>query len=153
MARYFFDTSALVKRYHVEEGAEVVEGLFAEPGSSFVISRLGVTETLSAFALKVRTGQLSSDDYAVCRQKFLGEIGRRFLNVARLTVGNHRLADQLIHRYAPAHPFRTLDALQLSVALELHQQGRIEAFVSADASLSAIARLEGLKVLKPLAIS
>ena len=58
MAEYFFDTSALVKFYHAEEGTPRVAATFAEPGRKIRISALGFLETQSAFAMKVRVGAL-----------------------------------------------------------------------------------------------
>jgi hypothetical protein len=40
MARYFFDTSALVKRYHVEAGTDVVDRVIGEAGAELAIARL-----------------------------------------------------------------------------------------------------------------
>ena len=45
--------------------------------------------------------------------------------------------------------FRPLDALQLSVALNLHQTLPIDQFVCADHRLCVIALLEGLAVVNP----
>lgn len=56
MARYFFDTSALIKNYHVESGTAEVQRLLSESGSEIFISRLAWVETLSGFTTKVRTG-------------------------------------------------------------------------------------------------
>jgi hypothetical protein len=137
MARYFFDTSALVKRYRTEQGTDVVDGLFAEPRSIVVISRLGIVETVSALALKMRVGELSPEDYAISRRKFLGEVGHGNFNIVRLLVAHYRQAERLIDRYSPTRRFRTLDALQLSTAFDLHQQGRIDTFVCANAQLAA----------------
>jgi hypothetical protein len=39
MAYYFFDTSALVKRYHLEAGSSNVAKVLADPNSSDLISR------------------------------------------------------------------------------------------------------------------
>jgi hypothetical protein len=50
MARYFFDTSALVKRYHAESGSSEVRRLLTEPGADCLISRLATVEMLSGFA-------------------------------------------------------------------------------------------------------
>jgi len=44
---------------------------------------------------------------------------------------------------------RTLDALQLSVALQLHQTAPIDHFVCADQRLCEIAAREGLAVVNP----
>jgi uncharacterized protein len=151
MARYFIDTSALVKRYRLEPGTDAIDKLLLAPDSKIVISRLGITEAVSAFALKVRSGELSLEDYVVCRKKFLGEVGRGLLSVVQLLVSHYRMAEHLIDRHAPTRRFRTLDALQLSTAISLHQQGRIDTFVSADAPLCEIASLEGIEVFNPLA--
>jgi len=150
MAQYFFGTSALVKRYRPEQGTNVVDALFADTGSFFVISRLGIIETVSALALKVRTGELSIADYVVTRKKFLGEVSQGNLKVARLLASHYRHAERLVDRHATSHRFRSLDALQLSAALDLHQQGRIDKFVCADQALCEVASLEGLATLNPL---
>jgi uncharacterized protein len=55
----FWDTSALVKHYHQELGTPSVDNLLQAPGSVHVISRLGVTETFSVFAGKVRAGLIN----------------------------------------------------------------------------------------------
>jgi hypothetical protein len=44
---------------------------------------------------------------------------------------------------------RTLDALQLAVALDLRSQELLDHFVVADESLATIAAAEGLGVVKP----
>lgn len=46
MARYFFDTSALIKNYHVDTGTAEVQRLMTEPGVEPLISRLASVETL-----------------------------------------------------------------------------------------------------------
>lgn len=153
MPQYFFDTSALVKRYRTEAGTDAVDTLFADAASTFVISRLGIVETISALALKVRSGELSMDDYALTRKKFLGDVAQRNFTVVRLLVAHYRNAERLIDRHAPTQRFRTLDALQLSTASELRRQGRIDAFVCADQPLCEVAASEGLTVVNPLAHS
>lgn len=60
MARYFFDTSALAKNYHVESGTPRVQQILTHAGSQYFISRLAAVEMLSGFAKKVREGTLSS---------------------------------------------------------------------------------------------
>jgi hypothetical protein len=56
---------------------------------------------------------------------------------------------QLIRRLAPAQNLRTLDALQLAVALDLQRQGLVHQFICADQSLCAITAAEGLPVINP----
>jgi predicted nucleic acid-binding protein len=150
MGKYFFDTSALVKRYQPEQGTDVVDDLFADDTSSFLISRLAIVETISALALKVRSGDLPLANYTVARKSFLGDVSQRKLNVVRMLVRHYRTAERLIDRHGLSRRFRTLDALQLSVALDLHSRGLAEAFVCADVVLCALAEVEGLAALNPL---
>jgi predicted nucleic acid-binding protein len=63
---YFFDTSALVKRYHPEVGSSKVEAIFREHNRRIVMSRLTVVELQSAFALKIRTGQMNERSSVHC---------------------------------------------------------------------------------------
>jgi hypothetical protein len=60
MADFFWDTSALVKHYHPELGTSKVDELLQTAASRHAISRLGVTETFSVFAGKVRAGRAPS---------------------------------------------------------------------------------------------
>lgn len=73
MTRYFFDTSALVKRYHPEPGTQRVLAIFSEPAATVRVSRLALVECVSAFCLKVRAGQLAYDRLPAVR-KFLWEM-------------------------------------------------------------------------------
>ncbi len=49
---YYFDTSALVKRYHVEEGTSHVDRVFAEPDATFIIASITIAELTAAIARK-----------------------------------------------------------------------------------------------------
>ena len=54
IARYFLDSSALVKRYHRESGSPDVDQLLAAPDNQIIISRLALVELHSSFARLVR---------------------------------------------------------------------------------------------------
>ena len=56
---YFFDTSALLKRYHPEIGSNVVDAVFDLTDMIRVISDLSIIEFYSAFARRVRTGEVT----------------------------------------------------------------------------------------------
>ena len=60
------------------------------------------------------------------------------------------LAESLVERYAFEMQLRALDALQLALALELRESHLIDRFVTADAVLYEIAKLEGLAAINPL---
>jgi len=61
----------------------------------------------------------------------------------------YEMAETLIERRAFDNHLRTLDALQLAVALELRDQNLIDHFVAADRVLCGIAEREGLSVINP----
>ena len=150
MGSYYFDTSALVKHYRREAGTQVVERALAEAASTVVISRLCVVELVSAFALHVRMGEISQDDFAVARKRFFGDISSGLLLVANLKVAHFRQAERLIERHATARRLRTLDALQLSVAIDLFQSNRIDTLFTADAALRDVALLESVPTINPI---
>jgi predicted nucleic acid-binding protein len=149
MAGYFLDTSALVKRYQAEIGTAAVDAIFAEADRSLLVSRLGLVEAVSALALKVRTGEIQLPDFSIARKKLLGDVKGRSLAVVRVLVGHYRYAEQLIERYGLTRRLRTLDAVQLAIALECEAKGRVQSFVCADALLCEIAELEGMRTLVP----
>jgi hypothetical protein len=55
LARYFFDSSALAKRYHVELGTPKVLSIFGEPAHEIRMSKLSFIEIQLVFARKVRS--------------------------------------------------------------------------------------------------
>ncbi len=149
MSRYFFDTSALVKNYHAENGTADVQRILAEVGSEFLISRLATVEMLSGFAGKVRAGVFSSTDYGILRRRFLGDVRKRLLRPIRVVNVHYMSAGDLVGKHALSRQLRTLDALQLAVALHVHRSLPVDRFVYADQRLCDAAALEGLPVFKP----
>src|SRR3954447_16787991 len=149
MPRYLFDTSALVKNYHVESGTPQVQAILGTPGSEFFISRLSAVEMLSGFAGKVRTGALSSTDYGILRKRFLADVRRKTFRPLRVLNAHYQLAGDLIGKHAMSRQFRTLDALQFAVALHFHRSFSLDHFVCSDQRLCDVARLEGLSVIQP----
>lgn len=70
-----------------------------------------------------------------------------------MTDFHYRTAERLIRKYGPqlGQPrLRTLDALQLAVALEVHQHTPLDGFVAADDSLCGAASGEQLPTLNPV---
>lgn len=58
-------------------------------------------------------------------------------------------AISLLLRHGQNLPLRTLDALQLAVALDLKAQGLLDFFVCADETLCQVAEKEGITVVNP----
>jgi predicted nucleic acid-binding protein len=148
LPKYFLDTSALAKLYHKESGSEFMDRIIREPGSQCMISRLSIVEMESVLATKVRTGEI--DEIGV-------DIGRRCLRAdliqGRLLVGPpivaRHAARLLLIKFAASEGLRTLDALQLAVALDLKQDGDVSLFVAADQKLCRISPLAGCPAINP----
>jgi predicted nucleic acid-binding protein len=149
MAYYVFDSSTLGKHYHAEIGTAFVEALLHDPGAQHFMSRLTVVEIHSVFAGKVRTGVIAAADFQLLRVQLQNDIGRRLVRVLRMTDAHYQEAEGLLGRYGLLRRLRTLDALQLAVALDLHRRGMCDHFVCADQRLGEVAQQEGLSLLNP----
>jgi predicted nucleic acid-binding protein len=149
LAAYFFDTSALAELYHPEVGTPEVVEIAEAIGAQVRISRLTVVELRSVFAIKVRTQVVSRKDVRLLLRQFQEDVVSRKFHVFAVHESEFALAERLIEQYAFNKPLRTLDAVQLAVALGLRSQGLIDHFVAADAALREVAALEGLSVLDP----
>jgi hypothetical protein len=71
------------------------------------------------------------------------------IEVYSVTEDHFVMAERLIGQHSFSHRLRTLDALQLAVALDLTSQNLLDHFVVADQSLGTVAAAEGLKVINP----
>jgi predicted nucleic acid-binding protein len=149
LASYFFDTSAFVKYYHSEPGTAEVSRIFAEPDRRISISSLGFVEIQSAFPIKVRSGTLDQKHAGIQRARLMIDVAAGEIEVYRLSDQHLEAAEFLIGRHSFARRLRTLDALQLAIALELSHQNLLDHFVAADQALAEIASLEGLAVVNP----
>ncbi len=149
MAQYFFDTSAFAKYYHTELGSQRVNAISAEPNRQIRVSSLGVLETQSVFAMKVRVGELDRKAAGAQRAMMMLDIAAGTIVVHGLRLDHLVAAELLIGRHSFSRPLKTLDALQLAVAVELSENGLLDTFVVADKRLSEVASTEGLTVLNP----
>ena len=146
---YFFDSSALIKLYHPELGSERVTAMFGGPDRRIIISRLTGVELHSALALKTRTGHLDSERSAALRIRFLDDVASGGIALVAVSEFHYPAAERLIIRYGDRKGLRTLDALQLAVALELQDRVGVDALVAADKVFCDVAVLEGFAVLNP----
>lgn len=149
MPIYFFDTSALAKQYHPEVGTPEVNRIFEEKESRYVISRLSSVEIQSVFAGKARNKKITPDELRKLQQRFAVDLSSRRFQVLKVFPSHFREAERLIKKHAPTKSFRSLDALQLSFALELKKKGALDYFVCADDRFCVIAQDEGLSVINP----
>ena len=145
----FLDTSALAKLYHEELGSAAVQELFGVPDQAPYISRLGAIEMHSVLAGKMRTGEIANDAMELARRRFRSDVRKRRLRVVAMRVRHYELAERLLIVHGATNGLRTLDALQLALALDLHRNGLVDSCVTSDRVLIRVAPLEGVRVLSP----
>ncbi len=149
MTAHVFDTSALVKHYHTEPGTGAVEELFARPVGRRVVPRLAGTELHSALAKLVRMGRMGTNDLRQLVRRYNADLRARRFELVRLLVSHHDTAERLIHRHGMTRNLRSLDALQLAVAIQEHSPVEPVTLVSTDLALNLVAEAEGLAVFNP----
>ncbi len=150
MPNYFLDTSALAKRYHMENGSDFVDRLLGQIGSRSWISHLSIVEFESVLAIKTRTKQIDPPALEIARRRFRADLAQQRVLVAAPVHEIHfHSARRLLSHYGVTDGLRTLDALQLAVALDLQQSGQIGVLVAADQRLCRVSALAGCPALNP----
>ena len=145
---YFFDTSALVKRYHREIGTAVVDAAFDDKDTTRMISDISVIEFHSAFARKVRTGEITEEDFRRTIKEMAEDIRSGVIELAFFGDSEKKEAAALIEKYGLSRNLRTLDAMQLAVMKRLGLQVTPHVYC-ADRSFAALVKEEGLLVINP----
>jgi len=146
---FFLDTSAFAKLYHQEAGSDFIEQIVSLPGSALV-SRLTLIEMESVFAIKVRTGQLDLLGQDLARRRLRADISRGRIRVGPSIGERHfQNARQLLISHGTTMSLRTLDAIQLAIALDLLQTGAISVMVAADQRLCQAAAASGCPAMNP----
>jgi hypothetical protein len=103
----------------------------------------------SVLALKVRTGEIDQQAVLVVRRRLDADLGRSRLLVAAVNDDHFRSARQLLIKHGATEALRSLDALQLSIAIQLRRAGLVAVFVAADQKLCRVAALEAFAVTNP----
>ena len=150
MASSFLDTSALAKLYHEEPGSEYVEHIVRQPGSTGIVSRLSLVEMESVLAIKVRTGALDEIGRSIALRRLRADIARNRLIVGPAIEPRHyRSAAKLLRLHGVSRGLRTLDALQLAIALDMLESSLISVMLSADKRLCEVAEACGCPAIDP----
>lgn len=148
MASVYLDTSALLKLYIEEDGADRVTRVVedAEEGQ-LVILDLTPVEARSAIRRREREGDIAAADADRVLRQIEDDASSLYL-VQPSTSAVMEEAARLIDR----HPLRAYDALQLAGCLVVrHGMPEPLTFVCADARLCEAAAEEGLATLNPVA--
>jgi predicted nucleic acid-binding protein len=144
----FFDTSAFVKRYHREPGSDVVDTAFADKDAIRMISDMGVIEFYSAFAKKVRTGEITKEDFRETIKEMAEDIQSGAIRLTFFGDSDKREAAALIEKHGLSKNLRTLDAIQLAVVKRPGSQVLRHVY-RADRPFAALMRAEGFSVIDP----
>jgi uncharacterized protein len=101
MAAYFFDTSALVKRYVAEAGTAWVTAL-CDPaaGHTIVISQAALVEAVATLCRKARDGTISVQERDRSITVFRRDV-RRTYSVERVTTAVYSRAGDLCRTHRP----------------------------------------------------
>lgn len=147
---YFWDSSALVKRYIFERGTPWVREItHALSGNSLIVARITWVEVQSALARRYREGSLTAEQIARSTRAFRYDWDAQYL-VVDLDQALAELAGQLVRKYA----LRAYDAVQMASALRIQPSFADSKYtsltmVAADDRLLAAAKAEGLQTDNP----
>jgi len=147
---FFFDSSAIVKRYVSETGTNwVVQQTHPRQRNGIYLARTAGVEVVSAITRRHRSGTIS----APVATQVLADFRFDFSTQYRLVGITPRLIQSAM-RLVEAHGLRGYDAIQLAAALQAHsrllaRQRPALTLISADIALNAAAVIEGLPVDDP----
>ncbi len=113
-----------------------------------IISDVSVIEFFSAFAKKVRTVEISKEDFQVTIKEFAEDILSGIIQVEQLGENEKKTAATLIEKYGLSENLRTLDSMQIAVVEKLGSD-RVDCVYCADLPMISILQKERFVVLNP----
>ena len=150
MAAYFFDSSALVKRYATEVGTAWVMGIFRPLAANRIyVVQTTLVEVIAALTRRTRGGRLKPAATARAIVRFRRAFTQKFRKVSAVNPLIEKAA-----LLAEKHALRGYDAVQLAAALQVNARRLAKGatpitLISADIALNAAAVAEGLAVDNP----
>jgi len=147
MVTFYFDTSAIVKRYHREVGSDVLDRIF-ELKDGFATSFWTILEFIVAFSFMVRRNELSREAFSTVTSLFLKEVLGMF---AITSVNDELVASAAL--IATKHALPSADYLQLASAISLRSalqpvKERV-VLVCSDKELCKAAEEKGIEFIDP----
>jgi hypothetical protein len=144
MPYYYFDSTALVKRYSMERGTRVVNKLMVKRGKVAILPTWTVTDFYSVLSNRAQAGEITRDDCYSVIYKFEIESKQGLYQFLTPTMQTYLSTKELALEY----PFlRSSQVLHLALALELKPL-RLTV-VSADPQLLTASRSAGLHIINP----
>jgi predicted nucleic acid-binding protein len=144
MARYFLDTSVIIKLYRPEPDSPVIRAIVG-PADDLLIAQTTPLEIRSSTGLLARAGVITPVTAASLVEAFtadksnfeLAPLDSAVLAIARRLLDSHTIADGL----------RMPDSLQLASAISENAYKSLDALVTTDKTLARLAAAHGLTVL------
>ena len=140
----FFDTSALVKFFHREEGSNVVVSIISDLNNEVWISELARLEFICALHRRLRMNEINEDDLKKVLEGFYKEYLR--LNTKKIGRAVLNEAEALVKRLGRTLGLRALDAIHLAT-FNLFDELDEMPFVAADDILLNAAKSIGAKAI------
>ena len=150
MSVYFFDSSAIVKRYVKETSTGwVIDITNPAQGNAVYVARITGVEVISALTRRGRNGDIAQAKMAAAIAEFRDDFTHQY-RVLEITPALITRAMSLTESYA----LRAYDAVQLTAAIEVNDRCLALAIpaltlISADKALNRAAIAEGLIVENP----
>jgi hypothetical protein len=144
MPYYYFDSTALVKRYSMERGTRIVNKLMVKRGKIAILPTWSVTDFYSIFSTRAQEGLITRDDCYSVLYKFEIESKAGLYQFIAPRMETYLSTKELVLEY----PFlRSAQVMHLALALELKPL-RLTV-VSADTQLLAASKTAGLHIINP----
>ena len=143
---WFTDSSALVKRYVNEKGSRWLRREITR--HEVTIAQITLVEVVAALRKRFRQGDISEFACYQARKRFISHIAKREFKIVGMS---SQVLDEAV-RKAFDKDLRAYDAVQLAAALTTAKtiDNKRFVFITADASLEATGREEGIKTDNPL---
>lgn len=150
MAAYFFESSALVKRFAKERGTTIVLRLLRPSSKNrYYASQLTEVEVCAALARRRKGKTLSPQTVGKSQKRLARDFADRFTKILISTL----IVSEAV-RFADLYELRGYDALQLACVVDANRD-RLKLglsaliLVSADDELNIAAQAEGLTIENP----
>ena len=142
----FFDTSALVKIFHDEEGSCEVRELVIQEENCLFLLDIAKIEFYSALYRRLRNGEISKNKCMVAKSGFEHELSNFFIQSTTPLLIEEAAA--LLFEYGDKYGLRTLDSLHMAAFTLISDVNWT--FVCCDTVLSQVVETAGYRVFNPM---
>ena len=142
----FFDTSALVKIFHDEDGSQVIRDLLLDDNNVFWTLDIARIEYYSALFRRLRNKEIKKKNLEIAICGFEKELSNFFQEPTNTLIIDE--AQSLLLKYGENIGLRTLDSLHLAAFSLIFEDKWV--FVCCDSILTEVAEQEVYLVFNPI---